>query len=126
MSHSLLLDVHHYDSWVRENFIKIKPLIPNITPVEFELYKNEILEAAQNFNDHRVSYAVHTVFNKNDVDINTNFHCNTLAAAVWKIAKEKDDGKTVFLLQYLDMFLTNGYCPMGQTQRYLQVLLAFV
>jgi hypothetical protein len=32
----------------------------------------------------------------------------------------------LFMRQFIDMDETSGYCPQGQTNRYLQVYLAFL
>ena len=132
---NLSLDVHYYDQWVKANFHLIAQHLPPVTPDEFMTCWKEIFHVTEN--PQIVEYhidsqyiqplrqTVEYVYKKNDVDPNTGFNCNLLGASVWKTIRQNKDGIRIFMNQFIDMFLTNGTCPMGQTQRYLQVFVAF-
>ena len=125
MSYLQTLDTHNYDRWIHQNFHKIEKTLPEITKDEFFKYLNEIIELA---NESRIEVLIRYVpqtLRKNDIDGNTNYSCNMLAARIWKTIRDNPDAMVLFLKQYIDMYETNGFCSQGQSNRYIQVYLAF-
>ena len=70
------------------------------------------------------------VYNKWDIDGNigekgVGYSCNLLGAQVWKSLGTNSDAMTCFMRQFIDMDETSGFCSSGQTNRYIQVFIAY-
>lgn len=106
------LDVHHYDSYIHQNLHQILKDLPEMS-LEEENYIWNII--CQN------PIAVF-VSQKNDIDPNANsIRCRNLGARVFKKIMHNKDLVECFYQQFFDMYETNGFCPQGQTNRYIQV-----
>lgn len=121
------LDTHNYDQWIRENFrTKIFPLLPLVTGDEVnQIWREEIIPFAESTNHYILKDVVPYIYRKDDIDGNTGYSCNVLGAQVWKSIKDNPDGIVNFMQQFIDILETNGPCPQGQSNRYIQVFLAF-
>ena len=65
------------------------------------------------------------VYRLHSADMNIGgYNCNLLGSQVWRLIKNNEDAKILFMEQFRDMI--TGYCEQGQSNRYLQVYKAFI
>jgi ribonucleoside-diphosphate reductase alpha chain len=116
MSYLQTLDTHNYDRWIHHNFNKIEKTLPEITKDEFFTYLNEIIQLANESQlDILIQYVPQTL-RKNDIDGNTNYSCNMLAARIWKTIREKCDKATQELAEIFgEPELLKGYGRRNST-----------
>ncbi len=127
MTYNLKLETHYYDNYIKNYFNEIKNKLPIIEDKsELKYYwEKEIIPLGKSTNIEILSRVPSYVYNKWDIDGNTNYNCNLLGSQVWKVIRNNPDAMTLFMRQFIDMEETSGFCPQGQVNRYIQVYLAF-
>jgi hypothetical protein len=116
---------HTYDPYFKEVFqTQILPKLPQLSNHESIQEWDEIMTESRNFSSDIHNLCFH-VYRLHSVDMNVGgYNCNMLASQVWKVIKNNEDAKRLFMEQFRDM--ATGYCEQGQTNRYLQVYNAFI
>ena len=115
-----MLNVHTYDSWISENKKQILEKIKTDN-LNIDNIWNEIFELSRKYNPN-VQEGVRRIYERNDYDINIQHYSRPIGAYVFSKIKDYPDLVSLFFIQFEDMLVTNGFCPQGQTNRYLQIL----
>lgn len=120
----MALNTHTYDPYYKEVFqCQILPNLPVLTKAESTEEWGEIMSETKKYPQDIQNLCFH-VYRLHSVDMNVGgYSCNLLGSQVWKVIKNKEDAKKLFMEQFRDM--ATGYCEQGQTNRYLQVYNAF-
>ena len=122
----MALNTHTYDPYYKEIFeTNILVYLPKLSSHEVENEWNHILIESRGY-PHDIQIMASQIYRKHDIDMNlthNGYNCHILAAQVWNQIKHIDDARQVFMEQFRDMI--TGSCPQGQTNRYLQTLIAF-
>ena len=121
----MALNTHTYDPYFKEVFQE--QILPNLPPLSRNESDNEwmeIFEEVRNYPHDIQNMCLH-VYRLHSADMNIGgYSCNLLGSQVWKLIKNNEDAKILFMEQFRDMI--TGYCEQGQTNRYLQVYKAFI
>ncbi len=121
----MALNTHTYDPYYKEVFqSQILPNLPKLSNTESSEEWGEIMLESRKY-PHDIQNLCFHVYRLHSVDMNVGgYSCNLLGSQVWKLIKNNEDAKLLFMEQFRDM--TTGYCEQGQTNRYLQVYNAFI
>ncbi len=121
----MALNTHTYDPYYKEVFqSQILPNLPKLSNYESTELWGEIMHESKKYPSNIQNLCIH-VYRLHSVDMNIGaYNCNMLGSQVWKVIKQNEDAKRLFMEQFRDM--ATGYCEQGQTNRYLQVYNAFV
>ena len=121
----MALNTHTYDPYYKKVFqSQILPNLPVLTNTESSEQWGEIMVESKKY-PHDIQNLCFHVYRLNSVDMNVGgYNCNLLGSQVWKLIKNNEDAKLLFMEQFRDM--ATGYCEQGQTNRYLQVYNAFI
>lgn len=131
MTYNLKLETHFYDQYIKNYFNEIKDKLPTLSKEEVKYYwEQEIIQLGKSTNIEILNRVPAYIYRKWDIDGNIGergggYSCNLLGAQVWKSLGTNSDAMTCFMRQFIDMDETSGYCPQGQTNRYLQVFISF-
>jgi uncharacterized protein (DUF2461 family) len=112
------LDVHQYDNWINSNKEYIHQIV-KIDEKDIDDVWQKIIHHSKKYSA-RVQKCVQRIYNSNDFDPNIGMHTKKIGSYVFN--KLKEEMYDIFYLQFDDIHSTNGYCPQGQTNRFLQVL----
>jgi hypothetical protein len=121
----MALNTHTYDPYYKEIFhSQILPNLPKLSNTESAQEWGEIILESRKY-PHDIQNLCFHVYRLHSVDMNVGgYSCNLLGSQVWKLIKNNEDAKLLFMEQFRDM--ATGYCEQGQTNRYLQVYNAFI
>ncbi len=121
----MALNTHTYDPYYKEVFqSQILPNLPKLSNIESTEEWGEIMAESRKY-PHDIQNLCFHVYRLHSVDMNVGgYSCNLLGSQVWKLIKNNEDSKLLFMEQFRDM--ATGYCEQGQTNRYLQVYNAFI
>ena len=121
----MALNTHTYDPYYKEVFqSQILPNLPKLSNLESTEEWGEIMAESRKY-PHDIQNLCFHVYRLHSVDMNVGgYSCNLLGSQVWKLIKNNEDAKVLFMEQFRDM--ATGYCEQGQTNRYLQVYNAFI
>ncbi len=121
----MALNTHTYDPYYKEVFqSQILPNLPKLSNTESTEEWGEIMLESRKY-PHDIQNLCFHVYRLHSVDMNVGgYSCNLLGSQVWKLIKNNEDAKLLFMEQFRDM--ATGYCEQGQTNRYLQVYNAFI
>ena len=121
----MALNTHTYDPYYKEVFqSQILPNLPKLSNTESIEEWYEIMAESRKY-PHDIQNLCFHVYRLHSVDMNVGgYSCNLLGSQVWKLIKNNEDAKLLFMEQFRDM--ATGYCEQGQTNRYLQVYNAFI
>ncbi len=121
----MALNTHTYDPYYKEVFqSQILPNLPKLSNTESSQEWGEIMLESKKY-PHDIQNLCFHVYRLHSVDMNVGgYSCNLLGSQVWKLIKNNEDAKVLFMEQFRDM--ATGYCEQGQTNRYLQVYNAFI
>lgn len=121
----MALNTHTYDPYYKEVFqSQILPNLPKLSNLESTEEWGEIMSESRKY-PHDIQNLCFHVYRLHSVDMNVGgYSCNLLGSQVWKLIKNNEDAKVLFMEQFRDM--ATGYCEQGQTNRYLQVYNAFI
>lgn len=121
----MALNTHTYDPYYKEVFqSQILPNLPKLSNTESAEEWGEIMLESRKY-PHDIQNLCFHVYRLHSVDMNVGgYSCNLLGSQVWKLIKNNEDAKLLFMEQFRDM--ATGYCEQGQTNRYLQVYNAFI
>lgn len=121
----MALNTHTYDPYYKEVFqAQILPNLPKLSNSESTEEWAEIMNESRKY-PHDIQNLCFHVYRLHSVDMNVGgYSCNLLGSQVWKLIKNNEDAKLLFMEQFRDM--ATGYCEQGQTNRYLQVYNAFI
>jgi hypothetical protein len=131
MSYNLKLETHYYDNYIKTYFQDLLTKLPTINSLDELRYywEEEIIPYGKSTNIEILSRVPKYVYQKKDIDGNINsptgYSCNILGAQVWKSIRHNKDAINAFMGQFKDMEETSGFCPQGQTNRYIQIFISF-
>ncbi len=127
-------DTHYYDPYISSYFNKIIKYLPSLSKEEIKNEWIEIFNFSKDIDSELrkrdirsfYEYSVNKVMNDtDDFDGNIKYSCLKLGAQTWNLIKNNRDAITLFMEQFKDMYLTNGWCVNGRSNRYIQILIAF-
>lgn len=115
-------DCHFYDKPIQNIYselIKCLDIVNNED--EITIWRN-ILDSCPD----DLKQVILKLYKEDIIDSNVNDRPRNLGARLWLKIRDNDDLKKIFFSQLRDMRDTNGYCPQGRTNRFIQVLFAYM
>lgn len=110
---------HYWDKTIQERYKEFVIHLDQISSQEEVEIWREILNYSP-----QLSHVLSRIYNEDVVDSNVDDRPRRLGAQIWKKINGNRDMQELFMNQMKELADTNGYCPQGRTNRFIQVLFA--